>query len=147
MMKLTIGRIAREADTQVETVRYYERIGLLRPPARTDANYRVYGVDDLGRLSFIRRARELGFSIDQVRSLLTLADKTTEPCGPIEEVARSHRQMVESKISDLLALKLKLDTLIRECGQGSTFECSIIDALSPRPPSPATPSPPPPVPC
>ena len=75
MAAFTIGQLGKATDTKVETVRYYERIGLLVPPGRTQGNYRVYGSDALSRLSFIRRARDLGFSLDQVRELLDLADR------------------------------------------------------------------------
>jgi DNA-binding transcriptional MerR regulator len=88
--RLTIGDLAKATATKVETVRYYERIGLLPTPARTPGNYRAYGPDHLGRLSFVRRARDLGFSIEQVRELLGLADDRNRPCEAVDAIAREH---------------------------------------------------------
>src|SRR5690606_5466354 len=92
---LTIGEMAHMADTKVETVRYYERIGLLAAPARTAGNYRAYGQDHLARLSFIRRARGLGFSLDQIRALLDLADQSDRPCDAVDAIAKVHRAEVD----------------------------------------------------
>src|SRR3546814_4607319 len=86
-MTLTIGELGKATGTKVETVRYYERIGLLPRPARTAANYRDYGEAELGRLSFIRRARDLGFSLDQVRALLKLSDDRSQDCASVDRIA------------------------------------------------------------
>src|SRR3546814_15975250 len=86
-MTLTIGELGKATGTKVETVRYYERIGLLPRPARTAANYRDYGEAELGRLSFIRRARDLGFSLDQVRALLKLSDDSSQDCASVDRNA------------------------------------------------------------
>src|SRR3546814_14027084 len=86
---LTIGELGKATDTKVETVRYYERIGLLPRPARTAGNYRAYGAAELGRLSFIRRARDLGFPLDQVRALLSLSDDRGRDCAPVDEIGRA----------------------------------------------------------
>src|SRR3546814_11764734 len=82
---LTIGEIGRRTGTKVETIRYYEKIGLLAPPGRTQGNYRAYGEGDLARLSFIRRTRDLGFSIDQVRMLVSLSDDDARDCTTVDE--------------------------------------------------------------
>src|SRR4030088_1328640 len=92
-----IGDLARATDTKVETIRYYERIGLLPPPARTSGNYRAYGAEQLNRLSFIPRARDLGFSIEQVRTLLDLANEKDRSCGAVDAIAREHLAEVERK--------------------------------------------------
>jgi Cu(I)-responsive transcriptional regulator len=128
---LTIGQLARATDTKAETIRFYEKTGLLPVPARTEGNYRAYTGAHLGRLSFIRRARDLGFSLDQVRELLELADERNKPCAAIDAIASAHRGEVERKIRDLQALKAELDSLINQCSCGTVAECRIIEALSP----------------
>lgn len=128
---LAIGDLARGTATQVGTIRYYERIGLLPAPGRTAGNYRAYGPGHLGRLSFIRRSRDLGFSIEQVRALLDLADQRDRPCAAVDAIARTHRDEVDRKIADLLALRGELDGMIEGCHSGSIAECRIIETLSP----------------
>lgn len=88
-MELSIGELGRRTNTKVETVRYYERIGLLAPPARTEGNYRSYLQADLSRLSFIRRARDLGFTLNRVRALLDLADHRDHSCATVDQMTRS----------------------------------------------------------
>lgn len=131
-MGLTIGKLAAGTNTKVETVRYYERIGLLGAPGRSDGNYRVYDKAALGRLSFIRRARDLGFSLDEVRQLLDLSDDRSRSCVAVDELARTHLAAVDRKIDDLAALRRELDSLIAQCGHGTIADCRIIDALAPR---------------
>lgn len=128
---LGIGAVARATGIKVETVRWYERVGLLPQPERTAGNYRSYGPAHLARLSFIRRARELGFSLDQVRTLLRLADDREQSCDEVDGVAREHLQVVERKIADLEALRRELSELIASCGQGSIAQCRILQALTP----------------
>jgi Cu(I)-responsive transcriptional regulator len=128
----SIGDLAKATDTKVETIRYYERIGLLPEPKRTAGNYRSYEAAHLGRLSFIRRARELGFSIDQVRNLLGLADQKDRSCETVDSIAREHLADVDRKIADLKGLRRELDSLIRQCHHGTIAECRILDALAPR---------------
>jgi len=128
---LTIGDLARATGTKVETVRYYERIGLLPAPARSSGNYRAYGPAHLGRLSFIRRSRDLGFPLEQVRALLGLADDRQQDCAAVDVIARKHLAQVERKITDLTALRRELRNLIGQCNHGTVADCRIIDALSP----------------
>jgi Cu(I)-responsive transcriptional regulator len=127
----TIGALARKTDTKVETIRYYERIDLLSAPGRTSGNYRIYGAEHLGRLSFIRRARDLGFSIEQVRELLSLADQRARSCAGVDAIARQHLAEVERKIADLNAMRRELSTIIKKCGRNVIADCRIIEALSP----------------
>jgi Cu(I)-responsive transcriptional regulator len=129
--RLAIGDLARATGTNVETIRYYERIGLLAAPARTRSNYRAYGQVHLNRLSFVRRARDLGFSLAQVRGLLGLADQPDRPCEAVDAIARQHLVEVERKLADLAALRRELDTIISQCGHGTIAQCRIIEALSP----------------
>jgi len=130
-MALTIGDLGKATNTKVETVRYYERIGLLPPPARSAGNYRTYGAADLGRLSFIRRARDLGFSLDQVRALLGLSDDRTCDCAGIDRIANEHLREVDRKLADLTALRRELKAVIESCDGGTVAECRIIEALAP----------------
>jgi Cu(I)-responsive transcriptional regulator len=128
---LSIGDLARAAGTKAETVRYYERIGLLPAPARTSGNYRAYARPHLERLSFIRRARDLGFSLDQVRALLRLADDRSQSCVEVDRIAKLHLTEVERKIADLASLGEELRQLIEKCRHGTIAECRILDALGP----------------
>jgi len=128
---LAIGELGRLTNTKVETIRYYERIGLLSAPARTSGNYRAYGAEHLNRLSFIRRSRDLGFSLDQVRALLDLADERERPCAAVDAIARKHLAEVDRKIADLRALRRELDGMIKQCHCGTVAECRIVEALSP----------------
>lgn len=133
-MALTIGDLSKATGTKVETVRYYERIGLLPKPARTSGNYRAYGQVELGRLSFIRRARDLGFTLDQVRAMLGLSDDLSCDCAGIDRIAREHLAEVERKIADLGGLRRELKSVIESCDGGTIAECRIIEALGPMAP-------------
>lgn len=130
---LTIGALAKATGTKVETIRWYESVGLLPAPGRTSGNYRSYGETHLSRLSFIRRARDLGFSLDQVRALLALAEDRDRSCDAVDAVAREHLGEVDRKIADLQALRRELDSLIGQCRHGKIAECRIIEALAPAP--------------
>jgi DNA-binding transcriptional MerR regulator len=129
--KLTIGKLASATGTKVETIRYYEQIGLLAAPARSAGNYRTYEGEHLRRLSFIRRARDLGFSIDQVRELMGLADRREQSCMAVDVIANQHRDAITRKIADLTALASELDALIDSCSRNTVAECRIIEALGP----------------
>lgn len=128
---LTIGELGRATSTKVETIRYYEREGLLAEPARTSGNYRAYGIEHLNRLSFIRRSRDLGFSLDQVRTLLDLADQRDRRCEAVDAIALKHLAEIDRKIADLQALRRELNTMITRCGCSTIAECRIIESLSP----------------
>ncbi len=130
--QLTIGNLARQTGVKVETIRYYERIGLLPRPARTaSGNYRSYSHAQLNRISFVRRARDLGFTLDQIRALLALADQRGHDCADVDAIARAHLGEVERKIADLTALRRQLRELIGSCSRGVVADCRIIEALSP----------------
>lgn len=131
-ISLSIGQLAKSASIQVGTLRYYERIGLLRTVERTSGNYRTYGAADLARLGFIRRARGLGFTLEQVRTLLDLADQREKDCCEVDALARAHLDEVEQKIADLTALGRELRDMIGHCETGRIAECRIIEALSPQ---------------
>jgi DNA-binding transcriptional MerR regulator len=127
----SIGELARPTGTKVETIRYYERIGLLPAPARTVGNYRAYTRQHLERLNFIRRGRNLGLSLDQVRQLLRLADDPDQPRTEVGRIARQHLVEVERKLADLSALATELRRLIERCSRGAVAECRVIEALAP----------------
>ncbi len=128
---MRIGELGKATATKVETIRYYEQTGLLPPPARTGGNYRSYGQEHLARLSFIRRSRDLGFSIDHVRTLLDLADDRSRDCCTVDEMASTHLREVDRKIADLTALRRELSALIASCEGGTVAECRILEALAP----------------
>jgi DNA-binding transcriptional MerR regulator len=129
---MNIGELARAADTKVETIRYYERIALLPAPPRTAGNYRDYSADHVSRLTFTRRARDLGFSIEQIRTLLDLADRKEQSCEAVDLIAREHLADVRRKLADLSALRRELASLIGQCRHGTVAECRILEALAPR---------------
>lgn len=127
----SIGELAQQTSTKVETIRYYERIGLLPTPARTGGNYRAYARGHLERLSFVRRGRDLGFSLDEVRELLRLSDDRNQSCADVDRIARLHLAEVERKLADLRALQAELRLMVDHCQHGTIAECRIIEALAP----------------
>jgi Cu(I)-responsive transcriptional regulator len=128
---MNIGGLARAADTKAATIRYYERIGLLHPPPRTAGNYRDYSIAHVNRLTFTRRARDLGFSIEQIRTLLDLGDHEEWSCEAVDAVAREHLADVKRKLANLRALRRELESLIGRCRHGTIAECRILEALAP----------------
>lgn len=136
---MKIGELGTATGTKVETIRYYEKLGLLAEPGRTSGNYRAYGREHLQRLSFIRRARALGFSLEQVRELLDLADDRTRSCSAVDALARRHLATVDEKVEALESLRRELGKLIDQCSRGTISECLIIEALGPTeaPPGPS----------
>ena len=129
---IAIGDLSRRAQCNIETIRYYERIGLL-PRARREASgrFRRYDADDVARLRFIRRARQLGFTLDQIRGLLRLAARNgEEACAEARSVAIVHVADVREKIADLQAIETVLTNTIRECEAGREPRCPLIEVLS-----------------
>lgn len=129
--ELQIGELSRRTGCNIETIRYYERIALLPPPLRSAGHYRVYDTADVRRLAFIRRARELGFTLDEVRALLRLsANDGQGACANVRELAESHLAKVRAKIADLRAMERVLADAVQRCAAGEAPGCPIIDALS-----------------
>lgn len=126
---MKIGELSRATGTNIETIRYYERIGLLPPPARTDANYRSYDGAHRARLSFVRHSRDLGFTIEEIRSLLDLSDHPDRDCGEADRIATRHLQQVEEKIAQLSALRDELQRIVGRCRGGLAGDCRVIEAL------------------
>jgi DNA-binding transcriptional MerR regulator len=128
--QLRIGDLAAATATKVETIRYYERIGLLPAPGRTPGNYRAYDRRHRERLSFIRHARELGFPIGAVRDLLRLADDPERPCDGADRIARTHLADVERRLERLAALRAELERMLARCYGGRIAECRVIEVLA-----------------
>ena len=126
---LTIGRIAESVGCKVQTIRYYEQVGLLPRPARSAGNQRIYGKPDLDRLAFIRHARGLGFSLDAIRDLLSLSDKPDQACDAADAIARAQLNEVERRIARLQALKTELHRMIEQCRGGRIADCRVIEVL------------------
>ena len=126
---MKIGELSRATGTNIETIRYYERIGLLPSPARTDANYRSYGDAHRARLRFVRHSRELGFTIDEIRSLLDLSDHPERDCADADRIASAHLEQVEEKIAQLSALRDELTRIVGRCRGGLAGDCRVIEAL------------------
>lgn len=129
---LVIGELAERTGTSPETIRYYERVGVLPVPARAGGGrYRRYGTGDVERLLFVRRARDLGFSLDEVRELLGLADQPDRSCAEVDQLARAHLASVNEKLAQLAALRDELERVIGACRGGLPIaECRILGALS-----------------
>jgi MerR family transcriptional regulator, mercuric resistance operon regulatory protein len=126
---LTRGALAAEAGCNIETIRYYEQTGLLPAPPRSGGGHRLYGPELVKRLHFVRRARELGFTLRQIRELLRLVDGRKYTCAQVEALARGHLEDIHGKIADLERLKAELETLAAQCSGGTIPDCPIIAAL------------------
>lgn len=130
MPGMTIGALAKAGGVNVETVRYYQRRGLLAEPARPAGSVRRYGTEAADRLAFIRRAQELGFTLQEVSALLGLAE--TPNCRGARGLAASKLELVEKRIRDLHRMRRALHALIRQCDTGGARRCPIIDSLAVR---------------
>lgn len=128
---MKIGDLATQTGTQVETIRFYEREGLLPAPARTATNYRIYDVQHVERLAFIRRCRSLDMALDEVRVLLTLKDAPDQSCEDVNRVLDEHVAHVTQRIDELIALKSQLECLRSQCGEPKdATNCGILKELS-----------------
>ena len=127
---LPIGAAARHSGVKVPTIRYYEQIGLLPAPPRSEGNRRQYDKGDLRRLSFIRHARELGFDIDAIRALLALQDEPDQSCAEADRIARARLVEVEQRINSLTALRAELHRMLASCSRGRVDQCRVIEALA-----------------
>ena len=125
----SIGEISRRSGVKVETIRFYERIGLLAPPPRTVGGHRVYGFAAAKRLNFVRRARELGFTLGQVRGLLALADGREDSCAEVEKLARDQLDATSGRIADLKRMEKVLAEMVTRCSGGTVPDCPILEAL------------------
>lgn len=130
MDSMTIGKVAKGAAVGVETVRFYEREGLIGKPPRRDSGYRAYPADTVDRVRFIKRAKELGFSLKEIKDLMALRIAPGATCGQIKKRAEAKIEDIEDKISSLHRMKQALRRLTAACGgKGAVSECPILDAL------------------
>lgn len=126
----SIGQLARQTGYAVQTLRYYEDIGLLPPPPRSTGGQRRYASNHLKRLSFIKHARELGFDIPAVRALLALSEHPDEPCADADRIASEHLTLIDEKIRQLQEMRAEVTRMIAACGQASIARCAVIEGLA-----------------
>lgn len=132
-MPIKIGELAKRTESTVETIRYYEKEGLLPEPARSQGNYRLYGEGHIERLRFIRHCRTLDMALDEVRTLLQYRDTPTEDCGDVNALLDAHIHAVEMRVEELMQLKGHLTDLRQKCAKATpTVACGILRALADR---------------
>lgn len=129
-MNLPIGELARRTGVKVPTIRFYEQIGLIAAPPRTEGNQRRYGKAEIDRLNFIRHARELGFEVDHIRELLAMAQEPQASCHQADSIAKAHLREVDRRIEKLQRLRGELSRMVDECGHGRICDCRIIEVLA-----------------
>ena len=134
-MNYTIGQLSLETGCQVQTIRYYEEIGLLPPAARTRGNQRRFAETHRNHLSFIRHSRELGFSLETIRELLALADSPDASCDTVDQITRRHLEEINSRITRFASLKIELEHMLQRCnsdpeGANLIADCRILEVLS-----------------
>ena len=126
---LAIGTLSRKTGTKVQTIRYYEQIGLMNEAGRSAGGQRRYFEKDLDRLAFIRHSRQLGFSLESIRELLDLSDNPAQSCTDADSIANRQLKQVEQRIKRLQALKKELKRMVVECDGGSVAECKVLEVL------------------
>jgi MerR family mercuric resistance operon transcriptional regulator len=125
-----IGQLAARTGILVETIRYYERVGLIPGAPRSTSGYRIYRAEHQRRLVFVRRCRDLGFSIQEIKSLIALADQREQPCATVTSIAKQHLADVRAKRADLDRLEQALNALIVSCDSERVADCKILEALA-----------------
>lgn len=126
---MRIGELAAVTGVHIETIRYYERVGIVPQPARAANNYRVYSGEHLRRLRFVRRARELGFALDDVRTLLALIEGGDYTCAEVRALGERHLGEVQARIADLRRMEQVLTEVVSQCSGGQTPDCSMLETL------------------
>jgi MerR family mercuric resistance operon transcriptional regulator len=129
MDSFLIGNLSKQSGVNIETIRYYEKIGVMPAPGRNAGGFRIYEPDHLKRLSFVRRGRQLGFSLDEIRSLLRLVDGHGYTCAEVHALMLSHLAEIRRKIRDLRRLQRAMAEMAARCSGESVPECPIVDAL------------------
>lgn len=130
MADFSIGMLSKKTGCKVPTIRYYEQVGLLPEPYRTEGNQRRYQAKHLNTLQFILHSRELGFTLDDIRELMTLSESDEGNEHKADDIASKHLKEIELKITRLKALKNELSTMLKECEHGQADSCRVIDVLS-----------------
>ena len=133
MERISIGELSQLTGVNIETIRYYEKIKMLPAPPRTEGGHRIYGSAEARILTFIRRARELGFTLDEIRALLDLGGPGKASCAEVREIAAHHLEDIRTKIVDLRKLERLLATTIAKCSGKKVPDCPVIDILDRRP--------------
>lgn len=131
--KFSIGELAARSGCKVPTIRYYEGVGLLEQSSRTEGGQRRYGEDAVRRLVFVRRSRELGFSLETIQSLIDLSRDRDRSCTEVDVIATEHLAEIEDRLQSLVAMRDALSDVIDQCRRTTILECRVIDALSPLP--------------
>ena len=126
---MKIGEAAAASGCHLETIRYYERIGLLPRPKRTASGYRAYAQDDVARVRFITRGRDLGFSLDEIRGLLRLTEDPELSCAQVDQLARQHLADIQARLKALRRMARELERTIAGCAGGRRGACAILGAL------------------
>ncbi len=138
---MRIGELSRRVGVHIETIRYYEKIGLMPAPPRSENRFRSYAAAHVQRLHFIRRARELGFSIDELRSLIRLSETPESACDDVERLATAHLRDVRGKLADLRRMERQLASAVAGCRKGQAESCPLLQTLVLPPPAAAAGSP------
>lgn len=126
---VTIGSLSKKTGVNIETIRYYEKIGVMPKPQRSIGGNRLYNERQIKRLAFIRRSRELGFSLDEIRELLRLVDEKTFTCAEIAALSQKHLDDIRTKIRDLKKIERHMKDMLSQCSRDNTPDCAIIDIL------------------
>ena len=127
---MTIGVLAQKSETDAQTIRYYERLGLMSKPDRTEANYRVYNKDAVSRLRFIKRAKEIGFSLNDIKVLLGMVDGEVRRCDEVRDFAETRLDKIQTQIRNLKSMERTLSNLVSQCMNSKTLkDCPILDEL------------------
>ncbi len=126
----TIGWLANQVNCNIQTIRYYEQIGLMPSPPRSTGNRRLYGTEHADRLTFIRHSRELGFPLEAIRNLLSLTDNPDQSCITADRLAHENLAQVNLRIARLAVMKTELERMIKKCSGGKVSECRVIEVLA-----------------
>ena len=126
---VTIGKLSKKTGVNIETVRYYEKIGLIPKPYRSEGGNRLYNMEQVKRLAFIKRCRELGFPLDTIREFLKLADEKNFTCAEIADISQHHLQDIRAKIRDLKKIESHMKDMLSQCNKNNTPDCAFIEIL------------------